>query len=61
MRFACSLLPAYLVAAFVKRLAQLALVAPPPAALTNLALIYNLMLRHPATVVLIHRDAVQGM
>jgi len=54
------LLPSYLVAAIIKRLAQLALVAPPPAILTNLALIYNLILRHPACVVLIHRDAAQG-
>ena len=57
----CRLLPAYLVAAFVKRLAQLALLAPPQAALTNLALIYNLLLRHPACVLLIHRDAAQGL
>ncbi|XP_027627207.1 nucleolar complex protein 4 homolog isoform X4 [Tupaia chinensis] len=48
-------LPAYLVAAFVKRLARLALTAPPEALLLVLPLICNLLRRHPACRVLVHR------
>jgi len=54
-----SLLPAYLVAAFVKRLARLSLVAPPQAILVNLVFLYNLLLRHPQCLVMIHRSATQ--
>ncbi|XP_053784417.1 nucleolar complex protein 4 homolog [Desmodus rotundus] len=48
-------LPAYLVAAFSKRLARLALTAPPEALLLVLPFICNLLRRHPACRVLVHR------
>uniref|UniRef100_A0A672ZQ88 CCAAT-binding factor domain-containing protein n=1 Tax=Sphaeramia orbicularis TaxID=375764 RepID=A0A672ZQ88_9TELE len=47
-------LPVYLVAAFAKRLAHLALTAPPTALLIVLPFIYNLIRRHPSCRVLIH-------
>jgi U3 small nucleolar RNA-associated protein 19 len=49
-------LPAYLLCAFAKRLARLALVAPPAAAALALGLIFNMLHRHPAARVLVHRD-----
>ncbi|EHH66850.1 hypothetical protein EGM_03915, partial [Macaca fascicularis] len=48
-------LPAYLEAAFAKRLARLALTAPPEALLMVLPFICNLLRRHPACRVLVHR------
>ncbi|XP_045700390.1 nucleolar complex protein 4 homolog isoform X3 [Phyllostomus hastatus] len=48
-------LPAYLVAAFAKRLARLALTAPPEALLLVLPFVCNLLRRHPACRVLVHR------
>ncbi|GAB5578942.1 nucleolar complex protein 4 homolog [Prionailurus iriomotensis] len=48
-------LPAYLVAAFAKRLSRLALTAPPEALLMVLPFICNLLRRHPACRVLVHR------
>ncbi|XP_075840208.1 LOW QUALITY PROTEIN: nucleolar complex protein 4 homolog [Microtus pennsylvanicus] len=48
-------LPAYLVAAFAKRLARLALTAPPEALLMILPFICNLLRRHPACRVMVHR------
>ncbi|XP_004844081.1 nucleolar complex protein 4 homolog isoform X2 [Heterocephalus glaber] len=48
-------LPAYLVAAFAKRLSRLALMAPPEALLMVLPFICNLLRRHPACRVLVHR------
>ncbi|XP_068064845.1 nucleolar complex protein 4 homolog [Anomalospiza imberbis] len=48
-------LPAYLVAAFIKRLARLALTAPPEALLMIIPFICNLFRRHPACKVLLHR------
>ncbi|XP_046870824.1 nucleolar complex protein 4 homolog [Hypomesus transpacificus] len=50
-------LPVYLVAAFAKRLARLALTAPPTALLMLLPFICNLIRRHPACRVLIHRPS----
>jgi len=50
-------LPAYLVAAFIKRLARLSLEASPSGIMIILPLIFNLMKRHPATQVLVHRPA----
>ncbi|XP_073727463.1 nucleolar complex protein 4 homolog isoform X1 [Misgurnus anguillicaudatus] len=50
-------LPVYLVAAFVKRLARLALTAPPTALLILLPFICNLIRRHPSCRVLIHRPS----
>uniref|UniRef100_A0A8C0KC15 Nucleolar complex associated 4 homolog n=1 Tax=Canis lupus dingo TaxID=286419 RepID=A0A8C0KC15_CANLU len=46
-------LPAYLVAAFAKRLSRLALTAPPEALLMVLPFICNLLRRHPACRVLV--------
>ncbi|KAK2537762.1 Noc4l [Columba livia] len=55
-------LPAYLVAAFLKRLSRLALTAPPEALLMVLPFICNLLRRHPACRVLVHRpDGPQDM
>ncbi|XP_061458935.1 nucleolar complex protein 4 homolog isoform X2 [Rhineura floridana] len=48
-------LPAYLVAAFAKRLARLALTAPPDGLLIVIPFICNLFRRHPSCKVLIHR------
>lgn len=52
-------LPVYLVAAFAKRLARLALTAPPTALLIVLPFIYNLIRRHPSCRVLIHKPSSQ--
>ncbi|XP_013920831.1 PREDICTED: nucleolar complex protein 4 homolog [Thamnophis sirtalis] len=48
-------LPAYLVAAFAKRLSRLALTAPPDGLLIAIPFICNLLRRHPSCLVLIHR------
>ena len=48
-------LPAYLAAAFAKRLARLALAAPPAGAMTCVAFVHNLLRRHPGCAVLVHR------
>ncbi|XP_075999468.1 nucleolar complex protein 4 homolog [Genypterus blacodes] len=52
-------LPVYLVAAFAKRLARLALTAPPAALLVVLPFIYNLIRRHPSCRVLIHKPSAE--
>ncbi|XP_012726608.2 nucleolar complex protein 4 homolog [Fundulus heteroclitus] len=52
-------LPVYLVAAFAKRLARLALTAPPTALLIVLPFIYNLIRRHPSCRVLIHKPSAE--
>jgi U3 small nucleolar RNA-associated protein 19 len=49
-------LPAYLVAAFAKRLARLSLQAPPSGCIASLVFIYNLLQRHSSCRVLIHRE-----
>ncbi|RUS85637.1 hypothetical protein EGW08_006583 [Elysia chlorotica] len=49
-------LPSYLVAAFAKRLARLSLHAPTPALYISLPFIMNLISRHPACEVLLHRS-----
>jgi len=48
-------LPAYLVAAFMKRMARMALHAPPSGALFVIALIYNLLKKHKQCQVMLHR------
>ncbi|RKP12083.1 nucleolar complex protein, partial [Piptocephalis cylindrospora] len=48
-------LPAYLVAAFIKRLSRLSLTGPPAGIILTLPLVYNLLKRHPSCMVLIHR------
>lgn len=50
-------LPNYLVAAFAKRLARLALTATPSGALACMGLLHNLLVRHPAAQDLVHRTA----
>lgn len=52
-------LPVYLVAAFAKRLARLALTAPPTAILIVLPFIYNLIRRHPSCRILIHKPSAE--
>ncbi|XP_030290595.1 nucleolar complex protein 4 homolog [Sparus aurata] len=52
-------LPVYLVAAFAKRLARLALTAPSTALLIVLPFIYNLIRRHPACRILIHKPSTE--
>ncbi|KAG7223874.1 hypothetical protein INR49_015130 [Caranx melampygus] len=53
-------LPVYLVAAFAKRLARLALTAPPTGLLIVLPLIYNLIRRHPSCRILIHKPSTEN-
>jgi U3 small nucleolar RNA-associated protein 19 len=50
------MLPAHIVAAFLKRLLRCALSAPPPGILYALALTSNLLRKHPETSCLIHRE-----
>ncbi|CAI0471333.1 unnamed protein product, partial [Linum tenue] len=51
------LLPAYLAAAFTKRLSRLSLVVPPSGAMVIIALIHNLLRRHPSINCLVHRTS----
>ncbi|KAF8868202.1 CBF/Mak21 family-domain-containing protein [Infundibulicybe gibba] len=48
-------LPATLLASFVKRLARLTLTAPPAAIIMAVPFTYNVLKRHPALMVMIHR------
>lgn len=48
-------LPATLLASFVKRLARLSLTAPPAAIVMVIPFTYNVLKRHPALMVMIHR------
>ncbi|GAX81728.1 hypothetical protein CEUSTIGMA_g9156.t1 [Chlamydomonas eustigma] len=48
-----ALVPAYTAAAFAKRMARLAVSAPPAGAMTAIAFIHNLLRRHPACIILI--------
>uniref|UniRef100_A0A8C4EE97 CCAAT-binding factor domain-containing protein n=1 Tax=Dicentrarchus labrax TaxID=13489 RepID=A0A8C4EE97_DICLA len=52
-------LPVYLVAAFAKRLARLALTAPSTGLLIVLPFIYNLIRRHPSCRVLVHKPSTE--
>ncbi|WWC58943.1 uncharacterized protein I303_101488 [Kwoniella dejecticola CBS 10117] len=52
---ASSLLSSALIASFIKRLARLTLSAPPAGIIIILPFIYNLLKRHPGTMVLIQR------
>eukprot|EP01104_Vermistella_antarctica_P017332 TRINITY_DN6126_c0_g1_i1.p1 TRINITY_DN6126_c0_g1~~TRINITY_DN6126_c0_g1_i1.p1 ORF type:complete len:338 (-),score=152.49 TRINITY_DN6126_c0_g1_i1:166-1044(-) len=47
-------LPAYIVAAFAKRVARLCLAAPPSGCLLAIPFVYNLLHRHPSCRVLLH-------
>eukprot|EP01134_Creolimax_fragrantissima_P002675 CFRG2675T1 len=55
------LLPSYLVGAFLKRLARLALRAPPSGCAYVMPLMYNLLLRHPQCMAMIHRERSDGV
>ena len=50
-----SYLPIYLVAAFIKRLSRLSLLAPPAGALFTIPCIFELLAKHPQCRVMIHR------
>ncbi|KAJ8533728.1 hypothetical protein K7X08_007052 [Anisodus acutangulus] len=50
------LLPAYLAAAFCKKLSRLSLAIPPSGALVIVALIHNLLRRHPSINFLVHQE-----
>ncbi|KAL4572785.1 hypothetical protein LXL04_019570 [Taraxacum kok-saghyz] len=50
------LLPAYLAASFAKRLSRLALTVPPSGSLVIIALIHNLLRRHPSVNCLVHQE-----
>lgn len=54
------LLPAYLAAAFAKKLSRLALSVPPSGSLIIIALIHNLLRRHPSINCLVHREDGNG-
>jgi hypothetical protein len=49
-------LPATLLASFVKRLSRLSLNAPPSAIITIIPFTYNILRRHPALMIMIHRS-----
>ncbi|XP_021853878.1 protein NUCLEOLAR COMPLEX ASSOCIATED 4 [Spinacia oleracea] len=51
------LLPAYLAAAFTKKLSRLSLAVPPSGALVIIALVHNLLRRHPSINCLVHRES----
>jgi len=54
--FTSSHMPAYIVAAFIKKMARLALYSPPSGIVIIVPLIYSLMKRHPSCMVMIHRE-----
>ncbi|XP_057531817.1 protein NUCLEOLAR COMPLEX ASSOCIATED 4 isoform X2 [Amaranthus tricolor] len=54
------LLPAYLAAAFTKKLSRLSLVVPPSGVLVIIALIHNLLRRHPSINCLVHQETGEG-
>lgn len=49
-------LPATLLASFVKRLARLSLSAPPSSIVIVIPFVYNVLKRHPALMIMIHRE-----
>lgn len=54
----CRLLPASLVASFIKRLAQLSLSAPPAAIIMIIPFIYNLLKKHPACMMMLQSETI---
>jgi len=54
------LLPSYIAGAFAKRLARLALRGPTPAAVATIALLHNLLRRHPSITRLVQHAAANG-
>jgi U3 small nucleolar RNA-associated protein 19 len=55
-----TLLPATLLASFIKRLSRLSLNAPPAAVVMIIPFTYNILKKHPALMVMIHRDGDSG-
>ncbi|KAL7120677.1 hypothetical protein ACP275_02G136400 [Erythranthe tilingii] len=55
-----SLLPAYLAAAFCKKLSRLALFVPPSGAIVIVALVNNLLQKHPSISCLVHQERDTG-
>ncbi|KAJ1310960.1 hypothetical protein OPQ81_009471 [Rhizoctonia solani] len=53
-------LPATILASFIKRLARLSLTAPPAAIVMIIPFVYNILKRHPALMVMIHRVDDEG-
>jgi hypothetical protein len=56
----CRLLPSYLVAAFIKRSMRLALRATPAGIAFVMPFAYNLLLKHPQCMPMLHRERSQG-
>ena len=54
------LLPAYLAAAFAKKLSRLSISVPPSGSLVIVALIHNLLRRHPSINCLVHRVSTKS-
>ncbi|KAL4578506.1 hypothetical protein LXL04_014630 [Taraxacum kok-saghyz] len=50
------LLPGYLAASFAKKLSRLALTVPPSGSIVIIALIHNLLRRHPSVNCLVHQE-----
>ncbi|KAJ3442744.1 nucleolar complex protein 4 [Anaeramoeba flamelloides] len=48
------MMPEYMAAAFLKRLARIALHSPPDSCLLILGLVGNILIRHPGTLILLH-------
>ena len=57
---ASSLVPAYTVAAFVKRFARISVTAPPMGAVVCTAFVHNLLRRHPSCTCMLHRPGAEG-
>lgn len=55
------LLPAYLAAAFAKKLSRLSISVPPSGALVIIALIHNLLRRHPSINCLVNWVPIQSL
>jgi U3 small nucleolar RNA-associated protein 19 len=54
-------LPAYLVASFAKRMARLALSAPPHGAMLAIGFAHNLLRRHPGCCVMVQREKASAV
>ncbi|EMR10471.1 hypothetical protein PNEG_01185 [Pneumocystis murina B123] len=54
-------LPAIIVASFIKKISRLSLSANPGGIIMIIPLVYNLLKRHPACMVLIHRTSVNSI
>ncbi|XP_049851328.1 nucleolar complex protein 4 homolog B-like [Schistocerca gregaria] len=52
--------PLYIICAFLKRLSRLSLVASPQGSMIIIAFIYNILVAHPASQILIHREKIEN-